>query len=79
MTRLHSSQGFKTLEGDDIHAAEEVVKKSRFIGYASHWCVIAALLPALTFRTDSRPKPTPLQIGGDCDHPVRTGPTHRQY
>ena len=38
-TRLHSTRTFKTLEGNDIHAAEEVVKKSRFIGYASHWCV----------------------------------------
>ncbi len=38
-TRLQStasSQPLKTLEGNDIYAAEEVIKKSRFIGYASH-------------------------------------------
>ena len=42
-TKLHSSNKstsssgpLKTIEGNDIYAAEEVIKKSRFIGYASH-------------------------------------------
>ncbi|KAL7544735.1 hypothetical protein ACHAWF_008096 [Thalassiosira exigua] len=35
-SRLLSSDQLKTLEGSDIYAAEEVIKKSRFIGYASH-------------------------------------------
>ncbi|KAL7525179.1 hypothetical protein ACHAXR_000892 [Thalassiosira sp. AJA248-18] len=40
-SRLHSSsksttEPLKTLEGNDIFAAEEVIKKSRFIGYASY-------------------------------------------
>ena len=41
-SRFHNSKSslaaepLKTLEGNDIYAAEEVIKKSRFIGYASH-------------------------------------------
>ncbi|KAL9187524.1 hypothetical protein ACHAXT_001627 [Thalassiosira profunda] len=36
-SRLHStSEPLKTLEGSDIYAAEEVIKKSRFIGLAAH-------------------------------------------
>jgi len=31
-----SSEQLKTLQGNDIYAAEEVIKKSRFIGFASH-------------------------------------------
>lgn len=31
-----TSQPLKTLEGNNIYAAEEVIKKSRFIGYATH-------------------------------------------
>ena len=35
-SRLYSSDPLKTLAGNDIYAAEEVIKKSRFIGFASH-------------------------------------------
>jgi uncharacterized YigZ family protein len=39
MIILHSSSGKtinKTLDGKDLYAAEEIVKKSRFMGYAKH-------------------------------------------
>jgi len=53
-TRLHSnkssSEPLKTLEGIDLYAAEEVIKKSRFIGLASHctsWDEAQAILESV--------------------------------